>query len=250
MVANAGTTNTGAVDPLLALADLCGEEGLWLHADGAYGAVAVLAERGRALLAGLDRVDSLALDPHKWLFQPFEIGCVLLRDRRLLHAAFTIHPEYLQDVHRDEEAVNFCDYGIQLTRSFRALKLWMSLQVFGLAEFRRAIERGLDLAERAEALLAGDPCWELVTPARMAIVTFRFTAPGLAGEARERVNLGIVDGLRADGFAVATSTRLGGRTALRLCTINPRTTDADLAETLERMARIGRELAAAETSRP
>jgi aromatic-L-amino-acid decarboxylase len=250
VVANAGTTNTGAVDPLAALADLCGEEGLWLHADGAYGAVAVLAERGRALLAGLDRVDSLALDPHKWLFQPFEIGCVLLRDRRLLHDAFTIHPEYLQDVHRDEEAVNFCDYGIQLTRSFRALKLWMSLQVFGLAEFRRAIERGLDLAERAEALLAGDPCWELVTPARMAIVTFRFTAPGLAGDTLERVNLGIVDGLRADGFAVATSTRLGGRTALRLCTINPRTTDADLAGTLERMARIGRELAAAETSRP
>jgi aromatic-L-amino-acid decarboxylase len=244
VAANAGTTNTGAVDPLVPLADLCREEGLWLHADGAYGAAAALAPRGRALLAGLDRVDSLALDPHKWLFQPFEIGCVLVRDRRLLHDAFTIHPDYLQDVHRDEEAVNLCDYGIQLSRSFRALKLWMSLQVFGLAEFRRAVERGLDLAERAEALLSGDPCWELVTPARLAIVTFRFTAPGLPESLLERINLGIVDGLRADGFAVATSTRLHGRTALRLCTINPRTTDADLAGTIERMARIGRELAA------
>jgi len=247
-VANAGTTSTGAVDPLGALADLCREEGLWLHADGAYGAAAVLAPRGRALLSGLERVDSLALDPHKWLFQPFEIGCVLLRDRRLLHDAFTIHADYLQDVHRDVEAVNFCDYGIQLTRSFRALKLWMSLQIFGLAEFRRAVERGLDLAERAEALLAEDPCWELVTPASLAMVTFRFAEPGLPEAALERINLGIVDGLKADGFAVITSTRLHGRTALRLCTINPRTTDADLAGTIERMASIGRRLAAAETS--
>ncbi len=248
VVANAGTTNTGAVDPLADLADLCAAEGLWLHADGAYGAAAVLAERGRELLAGLGRVDSLALDPHKWLFQPFEIGCVLVRDRRLLHDAFSIHPDYLQDVHRDLEAVNFCDYGIQLTRSFRALKLWMSLQVFGLAEFRRAVERGFDLAEAAEAILARDACWEVVTPAQMAIVTFRFTAPALAADALERVNLGIVDGLRADGFAVVTSTRLGERTALRLCTINPRTTDADLAETIARMARIGRRLAAGETT--
>ncbi len=247
VVANAGTTNTGAVDPLDALADLCRREDLWLHADGAYGAAAVLAPRGRALLAGLPRVDSLALDPHKWLFQPFEIGCVLLRDRRLLHDAFTIQPDYLQDVHRDAEAVNLCDYGIQLSRSFRALKLWMSLQVFGLAEFRRAVERGLDLAERAEALLRADDGWELVTPARLAVLTFRFVAPGLGEAALERVNLGIVDGLRAGGFAVVTSTRLRGQTALRLCTINPRTTDADLAGTVERMAAIGRRLAAAET---
>src|SRR5262249_41296761 len=134
--------------------------------------------------------------------QPFEIGCVLLRDRRLLHDAFTVHPDYLQDVHRDREAVNLADHGIQLTRSFRALKLWMSLQVFGAAEFRRAVDRGLDLAERAQAILAGDLCWEVVTPASMAIVTFRYADPGLSGEALERVNLGIVDGLRADGFAV------------------------------------------------
>ncbi|HEY8022135.1 MAG TPA: pyridoxal-dependent decarboxylase [Thermoanaerobaculia bacterium] len=247
VVANAGTTSTGAVDPLAALADLCRDEGLWLHADGAYGAPAVLSARGRALLAGLDRVDSLALDPHKWLFQPFEIGCVLVRDRRLLHDAFTIHPDYLQDVHRYLEAVNFCDYGIQLSRSFRALKLWMSLQVFGIAEFRRAIDRGFDLAERAEALLAARPCWEIVTPAAMAIVTFRYTAPGLSPAALEGVNLGIVDALRADGFAVITSTRLGGRTALRLCTINPRTTDDDLAGTIERLERLGGELAATET---
>ena len=243
VVANAGTTNTGAVDPLPGLADLCGREGLWLHADGAYGAAAVLCERGRRALAGLERVDSLSLDPHKWLFQPMEIGCVLLRDRRLLRDTYSIHPEYLQDVHREqsrtEEAVNFCDYGVQLTRGFRALKLWMSIQVFGMAAFRAAVDRGFDLAEQAEALLRESPVWEVTTPAAMGIVSFRYRAPGLSEEALDEVQQGIVDGLRADGFAILTSTRLRGRTALRLCTINPRTTDDDLRRTIERLAELG-----------
>lgn len=239
VVANAGTTNTGAVDPLHDLADLCRREDLWLHADGAYGAAAVLCERGKRALAGLERVDSLSLDPHKWLFQPIEIGCVLLRDRRLLHDAFTIHPDYLQDVHRDREAVNFCDYGIQLTRGFRALKLWMSIQVFGLDAFRRAVDRGFDLAETAERILRESPRWEVTTPAQMGVVSFRYALPGKSEEELDAIQTGIVDGLRAGGFALATSTRLRGRIALRLCTINPRTTDEDIRDTIEHMAAIG-----------
>jgi aromatic-L-amino-acid/L-tryptophan decarboxylase len=244
VVANAGTTNTGAVDPLPELSDLCRREDLWLHADGAYGAAAVLCERGRRALAGMERVDSLSLDPHKWLFQPIEIGCVLLRDRRLLHDTFTIHPDYLRDVHRDREAVNFCDYGIQLTRGFRALKLWMSIQVFGLEAFRRAVDRGFDLAEKAEAILCESPRWEVTTPAQMAMVSFRYLAPGRSGEELDILQEKIVDGLKADGFAIVTSTRLRGRTALRLCTINPRTTDEDLRATIERMEKIGEGLTA------
>jgi glutamate/tyrosine decarboxylase-like PLP-dependent enzyme len=245
VVANAGTTNTGAVDPLPELADLCREEDLWLHADGAYGAAAVLCERGRRALLGMERVDSLSLDPHKWLFQPMEIGCVLLRDRRLLRDTFTIHPEYLQDVHRDREAVNFCDYGIQLTRGFRALKLWLSIQVFGMEAFRSAVDRGFDLAERAEAILRESPRWQVTTPAQMGIVSFRYLGDlrrRKTEEELDEVQLGIVDGLREDGFAIATSTRLRGRVALRLCTINPRTTDDDLRGTIERMAAIGERL--------
>src|SRR5205085_5003456 len=142
IVANAGTTNTGAVDPLSELADLAADEKLWLHIDGAFGAASIVSERGREALQGLDRADSLTLDPHKWLFQSFECGCVLVRDAALLKSAFQIKPDYLRDVHRSLEEFNPCDYGVQLTRSFRALKVWLSLQTFGVAAFRDAIARG------------------------------------------------------------------------------------------------------------
>lgn len=242
VIANAGTTNTGAVDPLPELAALCRREDLWLHVDGAYGAAAVLCDRGRRALAGLDQADSLSLDPHKWLFQPAECGCVLVRDRRLLHETYTVHPEYLQDVHRDAEAVNFCDYGIQLTRGFRALKLWMTIQVFGMDNLRAAIEHGFELAETAEELLRAGGSWEILTPAEMGIVSFRFTAPGLSEERLDAIQLAIVDALLAERWAVVTSTRLAGHNALRLCTINPRSTVDDVRGTIERMARIGEEL--------
>ncbi|MFZ3374212.1 MAG: aminotransferase class I/II-fold pyridoxal phosphate-dependent enzyme [Chthoniobacterales bacterium] len=121
VVANAGTTNTAAIDPMIGLAELAAAEKLWLHVDGAFGAAAILSERGRAVLRGLERADSVTLDPHKWLFQSFECGCVLLRDAALLKSAFQIIPDYLRDVYRGIDEVNFCDYGVQLTRSFRAL---------------------------------------------------------------------------------------------------------------------------------
>src|SRR5262245_44819416 len=179
IIANAGTTNTGAVDPLNQLADLCELENLWLHIDGAYGAAACLSERGRKLLTGIERADSLSLDPHKWLFQPFEIGCVLARDARLLKKAFHTMAGYLEDTKRaEEEEINYYDYGVQLTRGFRALKLWLSIKAFGAAAFREAINRGFDLAEFAEALLRQSDCWRITSPATFGIVTFRYVAKG------------------------------------------------------------------------
>ena len=228
VVANAGTTNTGAVDPLVDLATLCAREKLWLHADGAYGAAAIISTRGRAALAGIDRVDSLSLDPHKWLFQPFEAGCILLRDRRLLKDTFRIMPEYLRELHLDSEEVNFCDYGIQLSRSFRALKLWVSMQVFGVRAFREAVEWGFELAEIAERRLRASPVWEVVTPAEMGIVSFRHQGDDSLQET-------LVERMAADGFALLTSTALRGRRVLRLCTINPRTTGQDMADTISRL---------------
>lgn len=230
VVANAGTTNTGAVDPLNEIAQLCRAEEMWMHVDGAYGAATMLCERGRAQLAGMRRADSLSLDPHKWLFQSFECGCVLVRDAELLKSAFRITPDYLRDVHRHLAEVNFCDYGIQLTRSFRALKVWLSLQTFGLAAFRRAIERGFELAELAEAELRRRG-WEILAPAQMAIVCFR-----VAGD--DAAQTRTVDALLRDGYAFLTSTALNGRTALRFCTINPRTTEADIIATIDRIKRL------------
>ena len=242
VVANAGTTNSGAVDPLPELATFCQKEGLWLHVDGAYGASAVLCARGRELLQGLGQADSLALDPHKWLFQPYEIGCVLVRNSRWLKDAFHILPEYLLDTTGMEDEINFSDYGIQLTRGFRALKLWMSLQVFGRSGFEEALDRGFDLAELAEAVVGEMPDWEVVTSAQMGVVTFRYS-PQAAEPARWHwLNRELVGAMVADGYAMISSTTLRGKTVLRMCTINPRTTEADIRGTFARLDGIGREL--------
>jgi len=239
VIATAGTTNTGAIDPLADLASLCHAENLWLHVDGAYGAAAALSRRGRDLLRGIELADSLSLDPHKWLFQPFEIGCVLVRDLAQLRDTFRILPEYLKDTHQRSEDFNFTDYGLQLTRSFRALKLWMSIQVFGMASFRAAIERGFVLAEFTEACLGGMPGWEIVTPANMAVVCFRYSAGS------DAFHLRLVQALLDDGSALITSTVLRGRTVLRACTINPRSTQADIRTTLERLDFLAQTLAPA-----
>jgi len=242
VVASAGTTNTGAVDPLEEIAAICRAGDLWLHIDGAYGAAAALTERGRSALRGLQLADSIALDPHKWLFQPFEIGCVLVRDMRHLRQAFAVHPEdnasYLADVGRmAEREVVFYEHGVQLTRSFRALKLWMSLRIFGLAAFRATIDRGIALAEEAERMLRTDARWDVVTPAQLAVVTF---APRLASisvlEANARVERA-VERLTADGYAMVTSTQVRGRTVLRFCLIHPDARLDEVRETAERLAR-------------
>jgi aromatic-L-amino-acid/L-tryptophan decarboxylase len=226
VVATAGTTSSGAVDPLAELAELCAEHGLWLHVDGAYGAPAVLCPAGRAALRGLERADSLVLDPHKWLFQPYELGCVLVREPGLLERTFALEGDYLRDVTGGE--VNFRDRSLQLTRGGRALKLWLSIRVFGLAAFRDAVARGIALAEHAEVLLSARPGWEVVAPAQLGIVCFR-----RAGDDEEQSR--IADAMGRDGFAAPSTTVLGGRAVLRLCTINPRTTFEDVERTIERM---------------
>jgi glutamate/tyrosine decarboxylase-like PLP-dependent enzyme len=235
IIANAGTTNTGAIDPLNELADLVAKEKIWLHVDGAFGAAAVLSERGKEMLHGLERADSISLDPHKWLFQSFECGCVLVRDVVLLRSAFQIKPDYLRDVHRNAAEFNPADHGVQLTRSFRALKVWLSLQTFGLAAFRDAITRGFELAEMAERELRARKGWEILSPAQMATVCFRF------GDSDD-VQTQLVDLMMRDGYALLTSTELRGAASLRLCTINPRTTEQDIVETVKRLDQFAREL--------
>lgn len=236
VIANAGTTNTGAVDPLEPLADLCFQENLWLHVDGAYGASVMLSDQGSALLPGLGRAHSLSLDPHKWLFQPYEIGCVLVRDPRVLRRTFSMHAEYLEDTKRAEEEVNFAEYGLQLTRRANAFKLWFSLKVFGRQAFAEAIDHGLHLARYAETWLRERPAWEVFAPATLGIVAFRHAPTGLSAAEQDAHNLQLAETLNASGFAMLSTTTLRGRTALRLCPIHPETTEADLEATLERLA--------------
>ncbi len=244
IVATAGTTNTGAVDPLDALADLCQREDLWLHVDGAYGAAACLTERGQQALAGMERAHSLAMDAHKWMFQPIECGCVLVRERHWLSQTFKESPDLLKDTEQKGEELNFMYMGIQLTRQFRALKLWMSLKVFGVNAMRRAIDRGFELAELAESFLRDSGKWEIFTPAQMAIVTFRYIPRDGNESLANEVTDALVMALARDGYAFASSTKIRGKSVLRLCTNNPRTTLEDLRRTVALMGRLAADLEA------
>jgi glutamate/tyrosine decarboxylase-like PLP-dependent enzyme len=235
IVATAGTTNTGAIDPLEEIADLCEAENIWFHIDGAYGAPAVLTERGQRLLKGIDRADTLVLDPHKWLFQPYEMGCLLVRESNWFGKTFSIVPEYLEDAETDADEVNFWERGVQLTRRFRALKFWLSVQVFGWEAFVRAVAVGFQSAEFVEEYVQDLDGWRVVTPAQLGIVTFRYEHPDMDEEQNSKLNRVLIKDIITDGTAMVTSTVLRGRTVLRMCTINPRTSTEDLKMTLDRL---------------
>ncbi len=246
VAANGGATNTGAVDPLPELADLCESRGVWLHVDAAYGGFAVLTARGREALRGIERAHSVTLDPHKWLFQPYETGCLLVRDPRDLERAFRVLPEYLQDTDLGMEQVNFADRGLQLTRAFRALKVWMSLQIHGRRAHADAIGQGIALGDVAEELLRAQAEIEILSPSSLGIVCFRVRPSGEAWteEALEVLNRGIQDAIVGEGTAMMSSTRLRGRYSLRLCILNFRSTRDDVAAVIERIVALGQEHAA------
>ena len=231
VIANAGTTNTGARDPLRDLALFCRKEGLWLHVDGAYGAPAALTAKGRAYLDGLELADSLVFDPHKWLFQPYDCGCLLVRHPGALEKAFAMHPEYLHDLKVHHGEADLYNRSLELTRRARAVKIWMTFVTHGVDHVAAAIARGIELAEHAEYLIRADArTWELVTPAQIGVVTF--AKRGCRSGEHKRM----VTRLSESGFATLSTTELAGRNVLRLCTINPLTTESDLAETLKRLA--------------
>jgi glutamate/tyrosine decarboxylase-like PLP-dependent enzyme len=225
VVATAGTTNTGAVDPLEELADLCEAKGLWLHVDGAYGAPAHLARP----IPGLGRADSLVLDPHKWLFQPYDIGVLLVRRPGALERTFTMNPEYLADIVAGTGEVDLRNRSLELSRRGRAIKLWLTFRTYGADRIAEAIEQGLQNAERAEQLLE-EGGWEVVTPAQLGIVTF--AKKDASADAHVKAAAAITE----SGYAAVSTTTLTGRVVLRLCTINPRTTEQDLRETIVRLA--------------
>ena len=231
VVATAGSTNTGAADPLNEIADLCEQENMWFHVDGAYGGPAAVTARGRQHLEGMERADSLVLDPHKWFFQPYDLGVCMVTRPGALERCYAMSPEYLKDVQATTGAVNFGNRSLELTRRSRALKLWMSLRSYGAEKFRNAIRRGIELAEFAEREICRHPeTWDLVTPAQIGVVCFAFKnwRPGEHAACTKTIT--------DSGFACVSSTMLRDRSVLRLCTINPLTTEADIVETINRLA--------------
>jgi hypothetical protein len=233
VAAAAGSTNTGAIDPMPELAAIAAEHHAWFHVDGAYGAFAALTQRGSAWLAGIELADSVALDPHKWLYQPFECGCLLVREGDLLDQAFTIVPDYLKEVEAARREVNFSDRGFQLTRMCRALKLWVSLRYYGLDAFRAAIDRTLDLALFAQQRVLASERLELLLPTSLGVTCFRRRFPGVDDEDEiARMNAELAEGLSGTGLGLISSTRLRGRFALRLCVLNHTTGRDDVERVL------------------
>ena len=239
--ANAGASSTGAIDPLRAMADFCREEDIWFHVDAAYGGFAAIVEKGRELLGGIERADSIGLDPHKWLFQPYDVGCLLVKDVRTLESVFAFSTTVLQDTVWGANHPNMDDRGLQLSRSFRALKIWMSIQTFGMAAFRRAVSKGMDLAKRAEEYVRDSRTLELLTPASLGMVCMRVNpeGAGLESGTLEDVNREVLARLFWEDRAFVSSTSLHGTFALRLCIVNHSTSWDDVRETLEAMERFG-----------
>lgn len=246
VIGSAGTINTGAVDDLNALADFCLGEDLWFHVDGAIGAVAILSEKIKPKLRGIERADSIALDLHKWMHMPIEVGCAIIRSEKAHRGTFALTPEYLAHETRGLAAGNiwFNDYGLQLSRNFRALKVWMSIKEHGLDRFGRIITRNVEQAHYFGRLVKKEPMLELIAPIGMDIVCFRFNPGGMDEEKIDALNKEILMQLHEQGIAVPSYTTLGGRYCLRIAIANHRSTNADFDLLAKEVLRIGRGLVA------
>jgi len=249
VIATAGTTNTGSIDPLPEIADLCRDQGIWLHVDGCIGAMFSIAPSNRHLVAGIERADSLALDLHKGLQAPFDVGCALLRDQRLHRATFAENAEYLQVATRGLAAAEFLhDYGLETTRGFRALKVWMMLRHHGVETFGRILDRNIAQALHLTALIDAAPELELMAPTATSVVCFRH-APGVMGEADLRAhNTEIMLRIQETGIAVITDTTIRGRHCLRVAICNHRTKDEDIDLLVQEVLRIGAKMTLAGAS--
>ncbi len=223
IVASAGTTNTGAVDPLEAIADLAEREKLWLHVDGAYGACFLLTEAGRKSLRGLDRADSLSIDPHKGLFLPYGLGALLVRDGEALRRAHAVGADYMPNLQSDPDLVDFCEISPELSKPTRGLRLWLALQLHGVQAFRDALEEKLALTQFAADELRAMPDLEILAEPQLSVVAFRHRPPGVEGEALNEWNRKLLDRINARRRVYLSGTNLRGAFALRICVLSFRT---------------------------
>jgi aromatic-L-amino-acid/L-tryptophan decarboxylase len=243
VVGNAGTTNTGATDDLQGLADVCDAEDLWFHVDGAFGALAALSPQHRAALKGMERADSLAFDLHKWMSIPYESGCVLIRNEEQHRRAFSASGAYLLPLSRGvASGIWFSHYGIELSRGFRALKIWMALKRHGINQYRRIIEQNISQAGSLASLIERSQDLELLAPVPLNIVCFRFVRQGLDEDRLAELNKEILLRLQEGGIAVPTYTTIKGKFAIRCSITNHRSRREDFELLIDNVLRIGREI--------
>jgi glutamate/tyrosine decarboxylase-like PLP-dependent enzyme len=243
VIGNAGTVNTGAVDDLAALAELCQREGLWFHVDGAFGALAALVPSLRPLVAGMEQADSLAFDLHKWLHIPYGVGCVLISDPPLHERPFHAAASYLEPLERGAAAGqhDFSRLGPELSRRFRALKVWMALRAHGTAPFAEAIERNVAQARALAERLRASPWAEVLAPVALNVVCFRYVAPGRSDRDLDGLNRRILIALQERGIAVPSATLVRGKFAIRVAITNHRSREEDFDALVTGVERIGEE---------
>jgi len=249
VVGAAGSTNTGSTDDLNALADICQQYDLWLHVDAAFGAWAVLAPEVKDQVSGMERADSLAFDLHKWMYMPYEIGCVLVRDAQIHRQAFSLTPAYLASVGDGRGLTGgdlpwLTDLGYQLSRQFRALKAWMSLKEHGVYKYERMIQQNIEQAVYLAELVTSTDELELAAPVPLNVVCFRYVKAGLDEAAMDRLNKEILVELQERGIAVPSGTTLRGKYVLRVGITNHRSRREDFEILVREVVRIGRRVAA------
>jgi glutamate/tyrosine decarboxylase-like PLP-dependent enzyme len=244
IIATAGTVNTGAFDDLASLGRLAAEQDLWFHVDGCIGALVAIAPENHWRVAGIERADSIALDPHKWLHAPFEVGCALIRDAAAHRDTFAVNPEYLATMPRGLAAADWLyDYGLQTSRGFRALKVWMALKEHGLEKFGRLIDQNIAQGRYLTGLIEAEPLLELRAPTNINIVCFRYRPDGMDEAALKALNIEIILRLQEEGTAVLSDTVVQGRHCLRVAINNHRTRRSDLDLLVREILRLGREIA-------
>ena len=244
VIATAGTVNTGAIDDLNAIADTCKAEDLWFHVDGCIGAIAMISDRVRPLLSGMEKADSIALDLHKWMHMPFEVGCVVVKNRNAHKQTFSLIPEYLAKNTRGLASGEdwFSEYGLQLSRSFRALKVWMSVKEHGIKKFGRMIDKNMVQAQYLGQLIAKYGQLELLAPIVLDIVCFRFNPGGKSLEELNAINKEIKLQLEERAIALPGYTTLKGMYCIRIAISNHRSTNADFDDLVHHIITLGREL--------
>lgn len=247
VVGTAGTVNTGVVDPLNEIADVAAEFDLWFHVDGAYGAPGSLDDQKKPLFAGLERADSVSLDPHKWLYVPVDAGCLLFRNDAAVRAAFsTEEADYIKTHgYSDDEAFAFWDYGVELSRRFRALKVWLTLQYYGSRRIAQAISEDIALAAYLSESVSNSEDFELLAPVELSICCFRYVPRhGMSDQDLDQLNEKIMETVQKGGRAYLSNATVNGKFALRACITNFRTTKADIEETIAAVRDAGKTLAA------